>query len=645
MLSADRRGAEKTRGILKNSGKKIFIAGASLLVGLQIIFSAASFANPPIQAETSIDPSEVAAGESALLTVKISGSDGDIEPAEIPDVPGLSISYIGISTSVKTVNMNVWKGIEIRFSVTPSAPGLYKIPPIRFTGKNGEILSRGVELRAVKQITGKNDTAAVIPVIEISANSVYLGEPLIVRYFLIVNSYEIRFEGFEKIPEIKGFIVKKIEEGAEDSEVNQNGVQMLKRHIAAFAVSPISEGPAPIGGGIGIIQYPSNEGFFQTTRRAKITFPSKPVRVKPFPKHGKPAGFSGAVGSFKITADPRQIKIRAGSDARITVTVSGTGNLYSPAKPVFENTAGHFKILTEDNDPETKLVGASFSGEKKFIVTVIPDKPGKIDLGNVSLTFLNPSTGKYETAASGPVLLDVIEGDNLASATDCGSNKIDPSGEKTVDHAWIYPAAAAAFVSMLAVFIFIREKRRLNDISTHAAVESVPAGPTQKIYSRALKMKIKAIISRAADYLISLKILEPRARNNNLQEQTGHLSDSAGYNNGVRAPEKDHIQRGQSPDNSQFTNENYNSRIKKENSENSPITRKNKLRDTYERQDYVSFLSAASKEIALIEFGGGTPLSPHEITSIKDAIYNIKYGGMIPTHEKIDSIYQTLMKK
>src|SRR5262249_40120157 len=78
--------------------------------------------------------------------------------------------------------------------------------------------------------------------------------------------------------------------------------------------------------------------------RRPITVQSEPLHLEvlPLPDAGKPADFSGAVGTFDlhVSASPRELK--AGDPVTITTTVEGDGNLAAitpPLLPAARSTA------------------------------------------------------------------------------------------------------------------------------------------------------------------------------------------------------------------------------------------------------------------------------------------------------------------
>ena len=79
-----------------------------------------------------LEPAQVAVGETAELTVTITGSDSDAP--NVPAVPGLDIAHVGQSTQVQIVNGSMTASNIQTFEVTPQHGGTFTIPAIQADG-------------------------------------------------------------------------------------------------------------------------------------------------------------------------------------------------------------------------------------------------------------------------------------------------------------------------------------------------------------------------------------------------------------------------------------------------------------------------------------------------------------------------------
>jgi hypothetical protein len=65
------------------------------------------------------------------------------------------------------------------------------------------------------------------------------------------------------------------------------------------------------------------------------------------------------------------------------------------------------RILVEEKEPALSIDNRTLTGEKDYIITVIPEKAGDFNIGKISLPYFNPYAGIYQQAESLPVLFTV----------------------------------------------------------------------------------------------------------------------------------------------------------------------------------------------------------------------------------------------
>lgn len=94
---------------------------ASLLLWARVV-SATTFT-------TSLDRDAIDLGEKATLDLTFEGGGPQGTPA-LPNIPGLSLSYVGPSSQFSFVNGQTSSTITHHFSITPLRPGVYTIPAL-----------------------------------------------------------------------------------------------------------------------------------------------------------------------------------------------------------------------------------------------------------------------------------------------------------------------------------------------------------------------------------------------------------------------------------------------------------------------------------------------------------------------------------
>ena len=139
------------------------------------------------------------------------------------------------------------------------------------------------------------------------------------------------------------------------------------------------------------------------------------ITVKPLPAEGKPANFSGMVGSYTFNADFDRTSLKVGEAMTLTVNIKGDGlpgSITDPKLPDF----GEFRSVPPENELNKKIVGNKVITSKNIRVFLYPKKKGQFTIPEISYSWFNPAKKKYETAKAGPWNIEVEKGDASAEA-------------------------------------------------------------------------------------------------------------------------------------------------------------------------------------------------------------------------------------
>jgi hypothetical protein len=167
-------------------------------------------------------------------------------------------------------------------------------------------------------------------------------------------------------------------------------------HYALFALTP---GEKRIDPATLTLTLRNPFSFLDRGRTRTLSGDTLRLRVKPLPSAGRPPGFSGAVGSWRLSAELEPRRVERGAPATLTVTVSGRGNVATLPPPRVDSPAG---VRVFDPEVTTALEprGLSFGGRKTFRYLVVPDRAGRLELGEVSLPIFDPRAGEYRVASA-----------------------------------------------------------------------------------------------------------------------------------------------------------------------------------------------------------------------------------------------------
>ncbi len=149
--------------------------------------------------------------------------------------------------------------------------------------------------------------------------------------------------------------------------------------------------------------------------------PAVTIRAEPLPETGRPAGFTGAVGDYRLLAEVRRDgsplgdrPAAAGEALVLRVELEGNGNLRAAGTPVLPEgpeVRRAFRFFDPDASSETGLreagAGLAFGGRQIWEFPMVPEAGGVRNIAAVTLDVFNPRTGAYEALASDPLQVRV----------------------------------------------------------------------------------------------------------------------------------------------------------------------------------------------------------------------------------------------
>src|SRR5881227_644729 len=418
--------------------------------------------------------SDVVVGETVQLQIQIDNAGTSVKPPSNIDIPGLQIHYTGESTSMTMRNLSVTSSITYNYTILPEKSGTYKIPSqsIRI-GKNHlqtpELTLRVADSSNPTARTGSNrapssntqtgeDKIAFAELL-VPKKTAYVGEmiPVVVK---------VGFNSRTRVAEMappqvngQGFTVQKLGEGERNLE-NIDGrsyvVFNYKTAISAARIGNFQIGPVEQKANILVprrssgtrrkpfdpfSEDPFSDPFFALPfgglmEQHEINVKSDPVslEVKALPA-GAPPTFSGAVGSFSMTAEANPKRVQIGDPITIKAAISGRGNFDRMNAPELSDERGWHKYPPSSNFKQDDDVG--ISGTKTFELVVSPNEK-LTTVPPLAFSYFDPVKEKYVTLHSEAVPL-IVEGNApaapaIAGTTPTTSAQPTPGGQqKTQD--------------------------------------------------------------------------------------------------------------------------------------------------------------------------------------------------------------------
>ncbi len=271
--------------------------------------------------------------------------------------------------------------------VAPEKAGDHVLPDFlaRFSGKTFTV--GGVTVR-VREGTGFRKEGVARAELELPDRALFVGER--VRGAVLLR-------GSESEPVTGAFGLETSAEGfsfnvTSDDEDLPDGLGRAIR----FELTPIRPGPGDFTvGGIMLVQ-PGGFGAFSAAGRDRPFAFSRKMRVERVPTEGRPAGWSGAIGTF--TAEAVQISNltpEVGEPIQFRVLLAGDGNLDRIVPP--ELTGGEsWDVLPA---PERRRRADT---QRAFAWRLVPRLPGRLMTPAVRFSVFDPETRKFGEVVFSP---------------------------------------------------------------------------------------------------------------------------------------------------------------------------------------------------------------------------------------------------
>jgi hypothetical protein len=367
------------------------------------------------------------AGEAFNLQVQV--SDDKKEELPWPQVQGLDRFQVSKSASTSSssqttiINGHVSQSnsyiTTFLYTLTAQQPGAYTLGPIRYEFKDFKQELGNAVINVAKSVAGLTTQSML------TKRRAYAGEQVLYTLRIIpregVQSINLP-EDMQKLIGQK-FFFERLEKTIAPTVAAINGqqVKVFDIHIALF---PLLTGPASLEG-IPVeyqVMRPRNrpggqsmfdmfaDNFFGGANVITQKTVAEPMRMEVLPlPPGAPAGFTGSVGQYSLSAKIDKSQVAAGDAVTLTVTIRGNGQPNSITKPVLPE-AQDFEVFNPEESSSTNLQGNTLWTTKVFKYALIPHRQGAYKLTGIAFPFFNPGRNAYERVEAAPIELQVGPG-------------------------------------------------------------------------------------------------------------------------------------------------------------------------------------------------------------------------------------------
>lgn len=408
-------------------------------------------------------PAEVAVGEQFRLTYTVNTQNvngfrvGTI-PAELEVLMGPSTSS---QSSFQMVNGHTSSSSSITYTyiICANKAGTYSIPAAHISVGGKTIASNqlrikvsGTSRQGAQGQQGQGD-GGLRPAgsrisgsdlfIKVSANKrrVHEQEPILLTYkvYTLVDLTSLK----GNMPDLKGFHTQEVQLPQQKSykieTVNGRPYRTVtwSQYVMFPQITGKLEIPSITFDGIVIQQnrdvdpfeafFNGGSGYVEVKK--KIKAPGLTIQVDPLP--ARPAGFSGGVGSFTISAQLNKTDIKANNPVTLRVIVSGRGNLKLIKKPEVKFPKD-FDTYDAKVTDKTKLTSNGVEGNMVYDFLAVPRNQGKYEIPPIEFVYYDTEANAYKTVKTQAFTLNVAKGSGSASVSDYTGDAADDQLNKDI---------------------------------------------------------------------------------------------------------------------------------------------------------------------------------------------------------------------
>ena len=394
-----------------------------------------------IRVIANVESRDVYIGESFLMQISVDGSS----TSEAPDmtvIEGFAIEYMGgsnnSSQSISIINgrveRNVQKGFVFTYKLTPQRAGRLVIPSIDVKVE-GTTFRTGPISISVKRPEETEDFKLRI---RLSRETCFVGEAVLltVTWYLRRDVQAFEFtapllsgDAFSfEAPEVKIDPAKKYYriQLAGREVIAEKGKGMLDGESYAtleFSIAVIPERAGTFVIPEFIVACESGTGarkrrdFFNdffgddalgrwrgSLRKYVVPSNALSLGVTALPLEGRPAGFAGHVGEYKVSTAAEPVEVNIGDPITLNVILEGPdylGRVDLPSLAGQEELAESFKI------PDERAPGKIVGRRKIFTQTIRAKDDQVTRIPPISLVYFDTAKEEYVTAVSDPIPVTV----------------------------------------------------------------------------------------------------------------------------------------------------------------------------------------------------------------------------------------------
>jgi hypothetical protein len=375
-----------------------------------------------------VDSTDAFINEPVTVLLRISDFE-TAEPPIFPEIPNATVSGPqGPMDSSFTLGLNRRKTVSrtrsYTYEVTPQAAGELVIPPVQV-----KVDGRVLETEPVHLQVRSSDADELISV-EISCDRqrLYVGQRIRVIMTIWIKPFVWRNQPLGVDDMTRLFDPRGMNLGPFPANVShdirrlddaQGNSQIYYTYTTSVDYVPTVPGTLSFDDVVIGYQYPTQlaRGIFgrlevQAVRRLRVRPKVQQIEVLPLPTGGRPDNFTGAVGTFGITASAEPTTVRVGDPITLTVQIRGSGDLDTLPPP---NLSADPRLTQSFRVPREELAGEVVGSFKRFTQVIRATRADVEEIPAIEYPYFDPDRGMYVVALSAPIPVAVLPAVELST--------------------------------------------------------------------------------------------------------------------------------------------------------------------------------------------------------------------------------------
>jgi BatD DUF11 like domain len=405
-------------------------AGGRLGALLALTLAGSPFAaSADVSIRAEVDATKLGVQDQLQLTITVEGeAGGDVALPPLRNLRQVGGPYV--SSQVSIVNGAISQSKSYTFVLQPIAPGQAEIGAAHVAVGGSEKATAPISVAvvpgAIRQHQAQpanpfeddaDDPFASLfssrrpraqPKLEAMAVAsrarVHVGEPVLLTYYLYTQT-SVTGVQLAQAPQYPGFWAEDLEQpkaASQGQRVELDGVSYARFPILRKLLFPTKAGtltipPARFRFGLQTSFFDAGPGSVERSTKP-LTVTAEAVPVTP--------GFSGAVGSFRVSAAFDRDTVPLGDAATLRFMVQGAGNLKWIDHPPDVTIPGA-KVYPPQSKSDLNVGPDGMTGSKTWEFVVVPQTSGTLEVPGLAFAYFDPSAGVMKQANTAPLSLKV----------------------------------------------------------------------------------------------------------------------------------------------------------------------------------------------------------------------------------------------